>query len=231
MYIRTSKKTDKCGNKIRTVLHPHLGTNRVLIACDDDDNEVGFAHATLSGNDVSVHYLVVTGAAALYKTDVNTVVSVSSALLTELVNSNRCCDINIRSCAEEFIPTLTALGFNRADTDNELFVRAAESDMSVTSVYHPFVITAEDDSADSELKKGVDIEKEHADTYAWIKDTYEKTGKWPEDIDVFSHIAGDHIKEFDTYYTDILIPGEEKAKSKKTDTKKEANGTDLMYDY
>ena len=34
--------------------------------------------------------------------------------------------------------------------------------------------------ADDQLKMGVEVEKEHAGTYKWIKDTYEKTGKWPE---------------------------------------------------
>jgi hypothetical protein len=69
-------------------------------------------------------------------------------------------------------------------------------------------------TADDQLKMGIEVEKEHAGTYKWIKDTYEKTGKWPEDQEVFSHIGQDHLKEIKDYYT-RLKNMEDEAKMKK----------------
>ena len=52
-----------------------------------------------------------------------------------------------------------------------------------------------------ELELGIKVEKEHAATYAWIKRYYEENGKFPDEKDVYEHIAKEHLDEYEDYYT------------------------------
>jgi len=61
-----------------------------------------------------------------------------------------------------------------------------------------------------ELKIGTEIEKEHKPTIEFIKNYYEKNKKWPKDEEVFAMIAKDHLDEFANYYSEGLVPMEEK---------------------
>jgi hypothetical protein len=67
---------------------------------------------------------------------------------------------------------------------------------------------------DSQLSQGIDIEKEHKDTYQMIKDYVLKNGEFPKEEDVYKSIASDHIKEFPSYY-DALKDMEDGLKKEK----------------
>ncbi len=63
------------------------------------------------------------------------------------------------------------------------------------------------EAKDSELEKGIGVEKEHTETYKKIKDYYEKNNKWPDEKRVYTWIASDHLKEHKDYYTKLLEMG------------------------
>lgn len=56
----------------------------------------------------------------------------------------------------------------------------------------------------SELEVGKKIEQEHEATYQKIKDYYKEHGKFPEAAEVYEWIGGDHLEEFETYYSELL---------------------------
>lgn len=56
----------------------------------------------------------------------------------------------------------------------------------------------------TQLDLGIEVEAEHEDTYNWLESYINKYSKLPEKEDFYTHIAKDHLKENDKYYT-ILI--------------------------
>lgn len=51
-----------------------------------------------------------------------------------------------------------------------------------------------------ELKMGINVEKEHAKTVQYIKNTLKKTGKLPPNKEIYKHIAENHLSENKNYY-------------------------------
>lgn len=56
----------------------------------------------------------------------------------------------------------------------------------------------------TQLDLGIEVESEHEDTYNWLETYIDKHSKLPTKKDFYTHIAKDHLKENDMYYT-ILI--------------------------
>ena len=55
-----------------------------------------------------------------------------------------------------------------------------------------------------QYEQGLEIEKEHKETYKWLSDYVKKNkGKLPESYEFYLHIAHDHLKENEKYY-DVL---------------------------
>ena len=54
-----------------------------------------------------------------------------------------------------------------------------------------------------QLKMGIKIEREHKDTYNFIKEYFKKHKKMPTQKEVFTKIAKDHIEEKKDYYTKL----------------------------
>jgi hypothetical protein len=65
----------------------------------------------------------------------------------------------------------------------------------------------------TQLEMGIEVEKEHKNTYQKIKDFYKENGYFPKEEDVYSWIAQNHIDEFPSYYTELKIM-EDKLKNK-----------------
>jgi len=70
-----------------------------------------------------------------------------------------------------------------------------------------------------QLKLGVEVEKEHKDTFQFIKDYYKETGEFPAEKIVYGKIAEDHLREISDYY-DLLKLMEEMAKQRNKEIKK-----------
>jgi hypothetical protein len=52
-------------------------------------------------------------------------------------------------------------------------------------------------------EEGIAVEKEHKDTYEWIKEYFKKRGKFPKPVEVYLRIAHDHLKESPDYYKNL----------------------------
>ena len=68
-------------------------------------------------------------------------------------------------------------------------------------------ITKLTENYEEQLKKGIQVEKEHKNTYDFIKSYIKKYKKMPSKRDVYLNIAKDHLKEHDNYYDRLLKAG------------------------
>jgi len=53
----------------------------------------------------------------------------------------------------------------------------------------------------TQMEIGIEVEREHKPTYEKIKAYLEEHGKLPPEEQVYEWISGNHIDEFETYYT------------------------------
>lgn len=68
------------------------------------------------------------------------------------------------------------------------------------------------------LKLGIEIEKEHEDTYRKLDKYIKKHGKMPSESSFYKSIALDHLKESEVYY-DYLEKMEEKMPKRSKENK------------
>jgi hypothetical protein len=54
-----------------------------------------------------------------------------------------------------------------------------------------------------QLRMGIVVEHEHKPTYEWIKNYLSKNGELPPAVDMYKHIALDHLAEIQQYYTGL----------------------------
>lgn len=55
----------------------------------------------------------------------------------------------------------------------------------------------------TQLSMGIKIEREHSKTLDFIKKYHKRYGKFPPNVDVYRHIASDHLREDKRYYSKL----------------------------
>jgi len=57
---------------------------------------------------------------------------------------------------------------------------------------------------EEQVKKGIEVEKEHKSTIDWLKQYVDDNGKFPPYEEIYQHIAENHVDEIPDYYDKLL---------------------------